>query len=481
MPKIVSVKTISRTEEKFARERPGDLFKTHQIQTEEAHPHMREREWKKALNATKLERMFAKPFVGALSGHRDTPMVVARHPKSITTFMSGSADGQVRIWNLTNKATVWSEDCHVGMVTGIAAHSDGKIMLTCGKDSKIKSWDLTHVTSRHIKSFYSGLSAIHEEDDKSTIDHQCLQTWLPSDKDSGGFRSLDIQRGSQLFATGGGEVVSLWDLDRAKPVYILGKGGSSFHHVKFSQVETNLLSSLDRDRKLVLYDVRQRTAIKQLVTTMSANALSWRPMDGHTFATASEDNNGYIWDMRLLSTFRAKLKGHVGAVVDIDWSPVGNELVTASFDTSLRLWPLEGSRDQWAYEIRARDVYTAARVQKVTQVKYTGDAQYVVAASTDLNLRLWKSIASKPMRILSEREEKAQKYTESLKKRYENTIQINRIARHRSLASDIYKKMVKHKIISTAGKKKQQRIEQNAKEFGKKVTKKRDTNVVFHH
>jgi len=48
---------------------------------------------------------------------------------------------------------------------------------------------------------------------------------------------------------------------------------------------------------------------------------------------------------------------------------------------------------------------------------------------------------------LSEREEKAQKYTESLKKRYENTIQINRIARHRSLASDIYKKMVKHKVI----------------------------------
>ena len=47
----------------------------------ELHPFEAEREYQRALNAVKLERTFAKPFVGSLDGHRDSLTHLAKHPK----------------------------------------------------------------------------------------------------------------------------------------------------------------------------------------------------------------------------------------------------------------------------------------------------------------------------------------------------------------------------------------------------------------
>lgn len=53
------------------------------------------REYTRALNATKLERVFAKPFVASLDGHRDGVNCMAKHTKSLSTLLSGSCDGEV--------------------------------------------------------------------------------------------------------------------------------------------------------------------------------------------------------------------------------------------------------------------------------------------------------------------------------------------------------------------------------------------------
>jgi len=57
------------------------------------HPFARARERIRALNAAKMERMFAKPFIAALEGHSDAVEVLARRPNSITDVASASWDG----------------------------------------------------------------------------------------------------------------------------------------------------------------------------------------------------------------------------------------------------------------------------------------------------------------------------------------------------------------------------------------------------
>lgn len=47
------------------------------------------------MNSVKLDRLFAKPFIGSLDGHRDGVQVLLPHPESLSTLISGSYDGEV--------------------------------------------------------------------------------------------------------------------------------------------------------------------------------------------------------------------------------------------------------------------------------------------------------------------------------------------------------------------------------------------------
>lgn len=66
------------------------------------HPFEVCREYTRALNATKLDRVFAKPFLASLDGHRDGVNCMAKHTTSLSTLLSGSCDGEVTISQSVN-------------------------------------------------------------------------------------------------------------------------------------------------------------------------------------------------------------------------------------------------------------------------------------------------------------------------------------------------------------------------------------------
>lgn len=73
--------------------RPGDPTPVSRNLNPLMHPFARARERTRALNAAKMDRMFAKPFVGSLEGHIDAVEVLCRQPGSLTSLASGSWDG----------------------------------------------------------------------------------------------------------------------------------------------------------------------------------------------------------------------------------------------------------------------------------------------------------------------------------------------------------------------------------------------------
>ena len=73
--------------------RPGDPTPTQRNLDPKMHPFSRARERTRALNAAKMERMFAKPFIASLEGHVDAVEVMVRKPDSVTDVASGSWDG----------------------------------------------------------------------------------------------------------------------------------------------------------------------------------------------------------------------------------------------------------------------------------------------------------------------------------------------------------------------------------------------------
>lgn len=98
------------------------------------HPFEVSREYTRALNATKLERVFAKPFLASLDGHRDGVNCMAKHTKNLSTLLSGSCDGEVNC--LLTGTLAQNKDFKMYLVLISAA-------LNLFLDLKVKVWNLT--------------------------------------------------------------------------------------------------------------------------------------------------------------------------------------------------------------------------------------------------------------------------------------------------------------------------------------------------
>eukprot|EP00611_Tribonema_gayanum_P015081 TRINITY_DN2681_c0_g1_i1.p1 TRINITY_DN2681_c0_g1~~TRINITY_DN2681_c0_g1_i1.p1 ORF type:complete len:245 (+),score=38.93 TRINITY_DN2681_c0_g1_i1:145-879(+) len=138
----MKIKTISRLEEHYTRDCKTDVVKIHRNLDPKLHPFEKAREYGRALQATKLDKMFAKPFIGALDGHTDGVFCTATSPKNLVQFLSGACDGEVRVWDLSRRACVWKAAAHTGFVRGVAVTPDGRSFLSAGDDGLVKRWDL---------------------------------------------------------------------------------------------------------------------------------------------------------------------------------------------------------------------------------------------------------------------------------------------------------------------------------------------------
>ena len=297
------------------------------------HPFERAREYTRALNATKLERMFAAPFLAQLGrGHVDGVYTMAKDPQSLERFASGSGDGVVKVWDLTGRDEIWDAQAHEGIVKGMSWTKDKKL-LSCASDCAIKLFDPYNTPSGTAPvATYLGANAF-----TGISHHQNLPSFAASSS-----------------------VISIYDLSRpaATPSQTLNWPTSTdtITTLAFNQTETSILASAASDRSIVLYDLRTSSPLSKVVLRLASNAISWNPMEAFNFAVANEDHNIYIFDMRKLDRSLNVLKDHVHAVMDVEFSPTGEELVSASYDRSIRLW----SRNQG----HSRDVYHTKRMQR---------------------------------------------------------------------------------------------------------------------
>ena len=95
----MKVKCINRSEEAYTRERTQDLQKVHRNLDPALHPFEKATEYTRALNAAKLDRVFAKPFICALP-HPDGITCLGRNPRRLNSLLVGTADGGLRIWDV---------------------------------------------------------------------------------------------------------------------------------------------------------------------------------------------------------------------------------------------------------------------------------------------------------------------------------------------------------------------------------------------
>ncbi|KAH6573670.1 hypothetical protein BASA50_002803 [Batrachochytrium salamandrivorans] len=419
----MKVKTISRPED-FARERTGDIYRVQKNLDPVLHPFEQAREYTRALNSTKLERLFAKPFVSALSGHTDGVYCMAKHPTKLTTIVSGSGDGEIRTWSLSSQTCTWKTVAHKGFVKGISCVPFNDHFISVGEDKAVKMWD--GVDAMPINTYISKFS----------------------------FTGIDHHRSKPLFATSN-TGIDLWDHHRSEPTLTLQWGAETVTTVKFNQTETNIIASCGTDRTIILYDIRTSSPISKVIMALRTNAIAWNPMEAFNFTTANEDHNCYTFDMRNLANTLSVAKDHVSAVLDIDYSPTGEEFVTGGYDKTIRIF---GARDG-----RSREIYHTKRMQRTFCVKYSMDSKFVLSGSDDGNIRLWKTKASDKLGTLTVRERNALEYSKAVKERYKHMPEIRRIDKHRKVPKAIKGAAHKKQIMQDSLKNKEKNRRKHSK------------------
>ena len=352
--------------------------------------------------------MFAAPFIGQLGrGHVDGVYTLAKDPGSLERVASGSGDGVIKVWDLTSRDEVWQARAHDNIVKDMCWTPDRKL-ISCGTDRSIKIWEPYAAEGTASPSTtYLGQAA---------------------------FTSLSHHRHQSCVAAASSSI-SIYDLSRpsSAPTQTLAWPTSTdtINAVSFNQVETSILASTALDRAVVVYDLRTSSPVAKSVLRLSSNAVSWNPMEAFNFAVANEDHNIYIFDMRRLDRALNVLKDHVAAVMDVEFSPTGEELVSASYDRTIRLW----NRDRG----HSRDIYHTKRMQRVFSTTFTPDNQYVLSGSDDGNIRVWRTNASARSGIKSARQRQKREYDEALVRRYAHMPEIRRIKRHRHTPKTIKK------------------------------------------
>ena len=149
----MKIKTLSRPSNQ--RENSGDLKPLPRSLNPTLTPHAQSIEYARALQTAKLNRVFAKPFIGALGeGHRDAVWCTGQMRDSVGGggFVSGGAEGEVKVWDLAFRTCVWSSDAatsHTKCVTGLVVGSKGgyggvgdggRAFFSCSVDKTVKMW-----------------------------------------------------------------------------------------------------------------------------------------------------------------------------------------------------------------------------------------------------------------------------------------------------------------------------------------------------
>src|ERR1700687_685899 len=133
------------------------------------------------------------------------------------------------------------------------------------------------------------------------------------------------------------------------------------------------------DSSAILWSLR-RDAARQVLRFHDSAVNAVALFNDGRAATAGEDARIALW-IPGDSAPATILEGHKGPVVGLAVSPGGARLASASWDGTIRLWPLAGGEP----------IVLEGHRQNVNGVAFTPDDNAVVSAGYDATVRIWPS------------------------------------------------------------------------------------------
>ena len=448
---MVKIKAICRDSNDYQRKTNTEIQKVFRNTNPKLHPFQKAREYVRALNAVKLDKVFSKPFLFSLNQPTDCIKVMAKNHKSLGEFASGGFDGQLIIWDLPSRRPIFNIKTPHKKIKGLTYSNNAEDIITCGDDNMIHFYNKANLfAQKNAFQTLHSTSILENAPDAFPREYRSITSY-----DADGFlESIDHSFNEKIFATSG-ENISIWNYERNTPLHKFKSCPDGYLRVKFNYVENNIILGTGYDRSITLFDLRTNNPLKQVTLRNKSACACWNPQEPFNFTVGNEDSNCYTFDMRNLDKIRMIHKDHILAVLDIDYSPTGKEFVTGSFDKTIRIFNNS--------EGFSRECYHDKRMQKIYSVMYSMDDKYVLSGSDDTNIRVWKAVSNEPIKILNKREEDARNYSKKLIEKYQYMPEIKRIKNQKHLPKYIINKKNELRIKKESKRRKFKNKELNSK------------------
>jgi WD40 repeat protein len=277
---------------------------------------------------------------------------------------AGTAEGQIRLWRVTDGQPLLTCEGHLGAVWSVAFSPDGRLLASGSTDGTVRLWEVN--TGQSLK----------------TLAGHTHQVW-----------SVAFSPDGHLLASGSTDgTVRLWDLrNTGQSLKTLVGHTHLVRSLAFSP-DGRLLASGSFDQTVRLWEVPTGQSLQTLAGhTHWVSSVAFSP-DSRLLASGSFDQTVRLWDLRSTGQSFQTLAGHAHQVSSVAFSPDGHLLASGSMDQTVRLWNVDTGQS-----LKTLSGHT----HWVSSVTFSPDGRLLASGSNDQTVRLWEVPTGQGFKTLS--------------------------------------------------------------------------------
>ena len=348
---------------------------------------------------------------------------------------------EMKLWDLKSGNELVSFKRHTGSIEALAFAPDGTKIVLGSRDGTMRVWDSSN--GNLLKSFNIGNSvndiAFLSDGNRILIASEKITLWdiengrvlYTFDAHSDDITSIAISPDGTQFLSGSSDTtIILWDLQLQKKIQTFAGHQDRISKVEFTSNPSEMVSS-DKEQ-LIVWNLQTGDKV-QTYETLETNAVAFSP-DG-TNALVSERFRNTIHKIDLTQrTILYTFRGHEADVNCVDFSPDGTQLLSGSWDTTMKLWNVVDGSLVKTFRGHTGRVYTltfssnglqalsgsldgtvilwdiaggkairtfAGHTQRVYSVDFSPDGHTMVSASWDGTMKLWDLKSGEALRTFT--------------------------------------------------------------------------------